>query len=389
MSRIRTIKPEILEDEKTASLDHLSWRVFVSLISIADDYGNGRADHRWLAGQILWATDDGADDIREALARLSRDSREGSRDSLITLYWVGGQAYYAIRQWERHQKVDKPGKPRVPKPEHAETKGSKHVNSITYETSSRDSRGAPAKIRETLAPDPDPDPDQDREKDQEKTKKKQQQQIPPTVVDPPAPPAPAQAPQAAAAAFSATPLGEEGSELPAHVRALVETAPKGWPAPTSAELVLLASLGPVDADVWAEICDYATKRATGSPWAYVVPCVLDPARVKRIKAKRSPGKATGPPAPIADPRRERMTQLGELHGLGPPGASLDALISLYEPDAEAFATELAEYTAGGGGTWKGFIARERTRQRDEMELTCRRLKVPIPMAFEEMEESHA
>ena len=329
MSRIRTIKPEILEDEKTAQLDHLSWRVFVSLIILADDYGNGRADHRWLAGQITWATDDDANDIREALARLSRDSREGARDSLVVLYRVSGQAYYAVRQWARHQKVDKPGKPRVPGPEMADPKEPKHAISTTCEGSSRESRESLANIRETLAPDPDPDQDPDQEQEQERA-------------------------PAAAAADSAAP-GESGPD--SQVSALVEAAPDDWLAPTPEEQDTLARLGPLDAAVWREACEYASRRAKGSRWAYAATRAAD-----RSSKPRSPGKRnTGPPA-ARDPRRERMTELAERYALGAPGKWLDALVSLDE--TEPIDAPLAAYAAERGelATWAGFVERERQRR---------------------------
>jgi hypothetical protein len=59
--RIRTIKPELLEDDKTARLSHEEWRTFVSLLLIADDHGNCRANPKYLDGAIFH----------------SRESREG------------------------------------------------------------------------------------------------------------------------------------------------------------------------------------------------------------------------------------------------------------------------------------------------------------------------
>jgi len=39
MRRIRTIKPEMFEDEKLSKLPPITRFVFVGLISLADDYG--------------------------------------------------------------------------------------------------------------------------------------------------------------------------------------------------------------------------------------------------------------------------------------------------------------------------------------------------------------
>lgn len=46
MARIRTLKPEILEDARTAGLSDAAFRLFVAMIVLADDHGNLRADDR-------------------------------------------------------------------------------------------------------------------------------------------------------------------------------------------------------------------------------------------------------------------------------------------------------------------------------------------------------
>ena len=149
MARIRSVRPEILDDEKVAALPHLAWRLFVSLITMADDYGNLHGAPGKIRGTALWATDATDRDTREALARLSRDS-------LVTLYTVRGQSYVHLTGWTKHQKVDKPGRPIVPGPEQAD--------SDTCE-SSRDSRETPANPRESLATDMDMDMEGDKERE--------------------------------------------------------------------------------------------------------------------------------------------------------------------------------------------------------------------------------
>ena len=54
--RIRTIKPELLEDAVTARLSSVAFRTFIALIVLADDYGNFRAEPRFLEGHIFWST---------------------------------------------------------------------------------------------------------------------------------------------------------------------------------------------------------------------------------------------------------------------------------------------------------------------------------------------
>lgn len=149
--RIRSIKPEILEDEKTADLDDHTWRLFVSLFCLADDYGNLRGSADWLHGQVFWRTPEAIEKTRVSLATLSRLS-------LVTPYEVSGQVYLAITNWSRHQRVDKPGKPRVPGPNQGRIFGQNE--------DSRESPESLATVPESpslaCAPARGPDPDHDQ-----------------------------------------------------------------------------------------------------------------------------------------------------------------------------------------------------------------------------------
>jgi hypothetical protein len=150
--RIRTIKPEILTDEKSAALTDTSWRLFVSCIVMADDYGNFRASPAFLHSQVFWATTTYRDACAKALETLARLS-------LVSLYEVGGQQYGHIVGWAKHQRVDHPGKPLCPR----ENQG----NTVTCEESSRESQEDGANIHESLKPDPD----QDQERTPTRTRK--------------------------------------------------------------------------------------------------------------------------------------------------------------------------------------------------------------------------
>jgi hypothetical protein len=106
--RIRTIKPELLEDTKTANLSHLEFRLFVSLLLMADDYGNLRASPGFVRGIAFWALEElEEDDVAKAIVELEEAG-------LLETYVMRGQLYAHITGWSKHQRVDKPGKPRVP-----------------------------------------------------------------------------------------------------------------------------------------------------------------------------------------------------------------------------------------------------------------------------------
>jgi hypothetical protein len=151
--RIRTLKPEWLEDEKLGACSPESRLLSVSLILLADDYGNGRAAPLYLAGRVFCYSGDaesGLRAIREGLAELAGIG-------FVRLYEVAGQHYYNIANWDRHQRVDKPGKPRVPGTENAVVPRASADSRTVRESVANQSRPVPA----PFAPDPDPDPDQD------------------------------------------------------------------------------------------------------------------------------------------------------------------------------------------------------------------------------------
>lgn len=106
MSRIRSVKPEWLEDERLALASSDARVLSIALILIADDYGNGRAHPRLLAGRVFPGL--GADVAERALQELV-DLR------FAELYDESRQTYFHIRNWSKHQRIDNAGAPRVPR----------------------------------------------------------------------------------------------------------------------------------------------------------------------------------------------------------------------------------------------------------------------------------
>lgn len=154
MARIRSIKPEILEDEKTAPLSDAAFRLFTSMIFLADDHGNVRADARWLQGQVWWAH-------REP-PQVAAILREVYDAQLIQVYGVRGGVYAHLLGWEKHQRIDNAGKPRVPLPTDPEA----IMFSPDMEPAAASSRILAAS-RGEIRLDPDPDKDRDPDKDME------------------------------------------------------------------------------------------------------------------------------------------------------------------------------------------------------------------------------
>ncbi len=108
MARIRSIKPEILEDEKTAGLSDGAFRLFISMLVMSDDFGNLRADSRLLCNRVWWAR--GAAPDTDDLLRELADA------DLIMVYSVRNQIYCHIRSWAKHQRIDNAATSRIPKP---------------------------------------------------------------------------------------------------------------------------------------------------------------------------------------------------------------------------------------------------------------------------------
>jgi hypothetical protein len=137
----------MLEDEATSSLTDTAWRLFGSLILLADDYGNLRGSPSWISGQVFWAASKTVD-VEHYLSELVRKK-------LIVRYVVRDQAYIAIRSWNKHQRIDKPGKPRVP--------GQEEASQDFPANDSRESREEILAPRQRLATDMEVDLDLDPE----------------------------------------------------------------------------------------------------------------------------------------------------------------------------------------------------------------------------------
>lgn len=108
--RIRSIKPEVLDDEPMAQLSDGAWRLYIASWVLADDHGLFRAGARILAADV-WQDTGKTEHAEEALSELRRKG-------FLRAYEVNGQRYAQIKPhaWKRHQRIDHPGKPRVPEP---------------------------------------------------------------------------------------------------------------------------------------------------------------------------------------------------------------------------------------------------------------------------------
>lgn len=156
--RIRTIKPELLEDAITAGVSAEAFRLFIGMILLADDYGRLRAEPDWLQCQVFWKKRN-ITQMAELVAELS---------PLVLFYEDREQKYAAIRNWSKHQKVNHPGKCRIPEPSSNLLKSSedssKSQESLLPDHGKRSwSRSDDPSQRESTRGSPDNDPPISRE----------------------------------------------------------------------------------------------------------------------------------------------------------------------------------------------------------------------------------
>ena len=111
--RIRSIKPEFWRSRDIVKLDWDTRLIFIGLWSYVDDNGVGKDILYDIIGDLFAA--DLMDNPRETVARVSRALATLSDAGLIFRYTVDSTPYLEIVNWSKHQRIDKPGKPRYPK----------------------------------------------------------------------------------------------------------------------------------------------------------------------------------------------------------------------------------------------------------------------------------
>lgn len=111
--RIRSVKPEFWRSEDIAALRRELRLLFIGLWSYVDDNGVGVDDHRQIAADLFALEDDpvGARAfVRDGLATLSAAG-------LVVRYRGPSKPLLYVPTWDKHQRVDRPGKPRHPRPD--------------------------------------------------------------------------------------------------------------------------------------------------------------------------------------------------------------------------------------------------------------------------------
>jgi hypothetical protein len=103
--RIRTIKPEWLEDDKLLQCSDSARLLTVALITVADDSGRGRVG---LSTAVrIWPTE--PDKLDRFIAELD--------GWFVQVYAVRDQRYFQIKNWSKHQRINRPTESKIPGPD--------------------------------------------------------------------------------------------------------------------------------------------------------------------------------------------------------------------------------------------------------------------------------
>ena len=99
--RIRSIKPDVWDDEALGECSTSARLLFVGLITQADDDGRLPGNPRWIASKVYPYDDDiTSADIKGWLAELDGVD-------VVRLYEAAGKTYISLPAWDSHQTIDK------------------------------------------------------------------------------------------------------------------------------------------------------------------------------------------------------------------------------------------------------------------------------------------
>lgn len=157
--RIRTFKPELLDQDRYAELTDAAKVLFQGAVLNADDRGNCPAGTSWIAGHIFHGRP-------KSKIQVGKLVHELEAAGLIDLYKVDGGPYMAIVGWNQkgsptYQRIDKPQPPKYPLPKSVRSWNAFADGSETrrFETKGTENeRESDACARTPSPPDPEPSP---------------------------------------------------------------------------------------------------------------------------------------------------------------------------------------------------------------------------------------
>jgi len=109
MARLRVIKPEFWDDEKLATISRDARLTFIGIWNNADDYGVVKGHTLWLKNNIY-----PYDDIKNQTFQGWLSELESIR--VVTPFTVNDEKYYYIKNFLKHQTINRPSQTRNPNP---------------------------------------------------------------------------------------------------------------------------------------------------------------------------------------------------------------------------------------------------------------------------------
>ncbi len=117
--RMRIIKPEMWSSDDFISLSDFGQLMWVGLINYVDDNGVGKNNVLDIAADVFRKRL--ADDPAGTFQKITESLGEMQKRGMVTLYEadIDGKtvSLLFLTNWDRHQKISHPAKPRFPRPE--------------------------------------------------------------------------------------------------------------------------------------------------------------------------------------------------------------------------------------------------------------------------------
>jgi hypothetical protein len=104
VARLRTVKPEFWTDERVGEVSVTARLLFIATWNFADDHGGIDRSAKQLKAQAFPYDNIDCEPLIQELLQVG----------LLIEYEVGGKKYLHINGFRKHQKVEKPAKPRIP-----------------------------------------------------------------------------------------------------------------------------------------------------------------------------------------------------------------------------------------------------------------------------------
>lgn len=123
LARRRMIDPNFWRSQDVKKLTIRQRLLAIGLFSLADDDGRGIADPPYVRAVVFPYDDFTSKEIEEDLKAIEKQLS-------IVFYEVDGNRYYAWKNWEKWQTVNKPQKSVLPPPPHKSEEGENNTNSV-------------------------------------------------------------------------------------------------------------------------------------------------------------------------------------------------------------------------------------------------------------------